>query len=99
MYLGLKRNEGPETHSGYFLQSRFMGSPFQGKNIFFGGGYTYLFFSHDTLKTVFFMHLLFARYCMRHSAYKIEDKGKKTLNDCSLTLLIMLFKTLIILVC
>ena len=44
--------------------------------------YTYLFFFHDTLKTVFFMHLLFARYCVRHSAYKIEDKREKNLNDC-----------------
>lgn len=76
MYLGLKRNEGPETHSGYFLQSRFMDSPFQGKTFFFFWC-TYLFFSHDTLKTVFFMHLLFARYCVRNSAYKIENKGKK----------------------
>ena len=57
---------------------------FKEKNIFFlhPSLYTYLFFFHDTLKTVFFMHLLFARYCVRHSAYKIEDKREKNLNDC-----------------
>lgn len=82
-----------------FCRADLWAALFKEKTFFLGGGYTYLFFSHDTLKTVFFMHLLFARYCMRHSAYKIEDKGKKTLNDRSLTLLIMLFKTLIILVC
>ena len=63
-----------------------MDGPFQGKNFFFfflhPSLYTYLFFFHDTLKTVFFMHLLFARYCVRHSAYKIEDKREKNLNDC-----------------
>ena len=47
------------------------------EKLFFFFWCTYLFFSHDTLKTVFFMHLLFARYCVRNSAYKIENKGKK----------------------
>lgn len=49
---------------------------FKEKTFFFFGVLIY-FFSHDTLKTVFFMHLLFARYCVRNSAYKIENKGKK----------------------
>lgn len=83
-----------------FFAAQIYGQPFSRKKLFFFFfGILIYFFSHDTLKTVFFMHLLFARYCMRHSAYKIEDKGKKTLNAHSLTLLIMLFKTLIILVC
>ena len=99
MYLGLKRNEGQRLIQDIFCSTDLWAALFKEKTFFFFFGILIYFFSHDTLKTVFFMHLLFARYCMRHSAYKIEDKGKKTLNAHSLTLLIMLFKTLIILVC
>ena len=74
MYLGLKRNKGPETHKDIFCRADLWTALFKEK--------TFFFFFHDTLKTVFFMHLLFARYCVRHSAYKIEDKREKNLNDC-----------------
>lgn len=85
MYLGLKRNKGPETHKDIFCRADLWTALFKEKTFFFflhPSLYTYLFFFHDTLKTVFFMHLLFARYCVRHSAYKIEDKRGKNLNDC-----------------